>query len=89
MKFLTSPDIRVANQTRFALLDIRIRKQPKLTEIFKADNPVKPQRLGYETIPVFELEVTNGQQLKEQHFAGLVGYQLVVVLTNSLQNYQI
>ena len=42
MKFLTSPDIRVANQTRFALLDIRIRKQPKLTEIFKADNPVLP-----------------------------------------------
>ena len=39
MKFLTSSDIRVANQTRFACLDLRQRKQPKLTEIFRQNNP--------------------------------------------------
>ena len=57
MKFLTSPDIRIANQTRFAILDIRLRKLPKLTEIFKKDNPMLPQRAGLETIPVFEVDL--------------------------------
>ena len=40
MKFLTSPDIRLANQTHFACLDIRLKKVPKLTDIFKLNNPV-------------------------------------------------
>ena len=42
MKFLTSADIGIANQSRFACLDIRQRKVPKLTEIFKPNNPELP-----------------------------------------------
>ena len=39
MKFLTSSDIRIASQVKFACLDIRQRKTPKLTEIFYPNNP--------------------------------------------------
>ena len=57
LKFLTSPDIRLANLSRFACLDIRLKKVPKLTEIFKANNPVLRQRPKSEVIPVFELDL--------------------------------
>ena len=44
MKFLTTPDIRVANCAKFACLDIRQRKQPPLSEIFRDNNPALAQR---------------------------------------------
>ena len=85
MKFLTSADIGIANQSRFACLDIRQRKVPKLTEIFKPNNPDLPQIPDRETIPVFEVDLQPGQHLREQYFGNLEGYQIVVVLSNSLE----
>ena len=35
MKFMTSADIHIAHNVRFACLDLRVRKVPRLTEIFK------------------------------------------------------
>lgn len=83
MKFLTSEDIRVASKTKFACLDIRLKKVPKLTDIFKPNNPVLPQTK--EVVPVFELDLQPKQVLKEHHFKSLEGYQLVIVLSNSLE----
>lgn len=40
MKFLTSEDIRIASEMRFALLDIRIKKAPSLMEIFHKNDPI-------------------------------------------------
>ena len=40
MKFLTSADIRIASEMRFACLDIRMKKVPSLLEIFDAQDPV-------------------------------------------------
>ena len=38
MKFLTSSDIRVSSNTKYACLDLRVKKSPKLSEIFKIKN---------------------------------------------------
>ena len=35
MKFLTSSDIRVASNVKYTCLDLRLKKSPKLSEIFK------------------------------------------------------
>ena len=35
MKFMTSAEIHIAHGVRFACLDIRVKKAPRLTEIFK------------------------------------------------------
>ena len=43
MKFLTSEDIRIASEMRFACLDIRMKKVPSLLEIFHASDPILMQ----------------------------------------------
>ena len=43
MKFLTSADIRIASEMRFACLDIRMKKVPSLLEIFDANNTLLMQ----------------------------------------------
>ena len=39
-----------------------------------------------ETIPVFELNLKPGQNLRESNFAHISQYHLLVVMTNSLEN---
>ena len=58
---------------------------PKLTDIFKPNNPNLPLIPNKEILPVFELDLQPGQQLREQYFKNLEGYQIVVVLSNSLE----
>ena len=35
LKMMTSVDLRVSNQVRFALVDVRLEKKPRLQELFK------------------------------------------------------
>jgi hypothetical protein len=35
LKMMTSADLRVSNQVRFALIDVRVDKKPRLHELFK------------------------------------------------------
>ena len=68
MKFMTSADIRVAHGVKFACLDLRVRKVPRLTEIFK--QPVmyslEQRQRATDFVPVLEIEVTPGQKLNLQ-----------------------
>lgn len=82
MKRMTSEEIGVAFQCRFACVDLRVRKQPKLTEIFNTSNTNLPHS-AY-PVPVVELNVTHGQRLRESSFAAFTKYHLVLVLSNSL-----
>ena len=83
MKFLTSKDTRIAHYSRFACLDLRLKKVPKLTEIFRPNNPALAKGQGM--MPVFELDLQVGQHLREHHFDSMSGYSLVIVLSNSLE----
>ena len=74
MKFLTSDDIRIGSKTHLACLDIREKKSPKLTEIFKPNNPVLNLRSDQERVLVFELDLKPGQKVLESLFAGLEAY---------------
>ena len=44
MKFMTSAEIHIAHGVKFACLDIRLKKAPRLTEIFKRPSLNKSQR---------------------------------------------
>jgi hypothetical protein len=56
MKFMTSVDLRVASQVKFALLDIRATKRPRLLEIFKDPKGSR--------IPIFEIDIGKRATLK-------------------------
>lgn len=62
MKFMTSGEIRIAHGVKFACLDIRLKKVPRLTEIFKRHPPSKAQqqRPVADPVPVMELEIQPG-----------------------------
>ena len=72
MKFMTSADIQVAHNVKFACLDLRVRKAPRLTDIFK--QPSSMRRLDQsqqssratDFVPVLELDGTPGQKLDPQ-----------------------
>ena len=86
MKFMTSADIGIANNVKFACLDIRARKAPRLTDIFKQPSMARLGQTQKATdfVPVLELEGKPGEKLAPQQFQGLVGYHIVIVLTGPL-----
>lgn len=75
MKFMTSPDLKIANQVKFAILDIRTVKKPRLTEIFKDQKNSKKENY----IPILELDYNKRKNLKIQDFAAISDYHIVVV----------
>ena len=44
MKFLTSSDIRISSNTKYACLDLRVKKSPKLSDLFKIENAIPGQK---------------------------------------------
>jgi hypothetical protein len=52
LKFMTSNDLKVAANVKFALLDLRVTKKPKLADIFKQVAKKMQQKI---TIPVVEV----------------------------------
>ena len=70
MKFMTSADIHIAHNVKFACLDLRVRKVPRLTEIFKqpAMHRLEQQQRATDFVPVLELDPTPGQKLALEQF---------------------
>ena len=60
MKFLTSEDIRVGSKTRFVCIDIREKKVPRLTEIFRPNNPVLGMKSDENRVKVYPLDLKPG-----------------------------
>lgn len=60
MKFMTSADLKVSSQVKFALLDIRANKKPRLLEIFKDVKGKKKE----DALPIFEIEINRRATLK-------------------------
>ena len=65
MKFMTSTDIHIANNVKFACLDLRARKAPRLTEIFKqpAMYRLEQSQRATDFVPVLEIDIAPGQKL--------------------------
>ena len=78
---MTSTDLRVASQVRFALLDIRLQKKPRLLEIFKGN-----KEKGKDTIPILEIDISKRATLKSQDLDKLAGFHIVVVCTEFNDN---
>jgi len=55
LKYMASNDLKVSANVRFALLDLRHLKKPKLTDIFKQVSKKMQQKIN---IPVIEISTT-------------------------------
>lgn len=75
MKFMTSSDLKVATSVKFALLDIRISKRPKLLEIFKDAKGSRRE----DAPQIFEIDIAKRTTLKTQDLDKLLGYHIVIV----------
>lgn len=82
MKFMTSADLKIANQVRFAVLDIRTVKKPRLSEIFKDQKASKKEN----HIPILELEYSKRNNFKLQDFSAIADYHIVIVQQDFSEN---
>ena len=69
MKLMTSADLKVATQVKFTLLDLRVSKKPRLTEIFKQstvlgeENPIVVEVDGLKVNSAKDLETRSDRHL--------------------------
>lgn len=86
---MTSADQRVASNVKFAMIDLRYQKRPKLNTIFK--RPTKKQLLQQKPpkyTPIIEVDPikfkNNPDSISKHDFKHLGDYHVVLITTHSI-----
>lgn len=77
---MTSPDLKVATQVKFALLDLRVQKKPRITEILKKLKKVCDLPL------LMEVDHAKCDRLKASDFDDIIDRHIVIVLQESVES---